>query len=97
MADELAALSPEIVATRSRDPRAMDTGDVAAACGQRGLPVVAEIDDVGRATRRAIGMAREGDAVLATGSLSVVAEVVEQITGVVPETYPDMERPARRT
>ena len=97
MADELAALSPEIVATRSRDPRAMDAGDVAAACRQRGLPVVAEIDDVGRATRRAIGMAREGDAVLATGSLSVVAEVVEQMTGVVPETYPDMRRPARTT
>ena len=97
MADELAALSPEIVAVRSRDPRAMDSGEVAAACRQRGLSVVAELDDVGRATRHAIDMARDGDTVLATGSLSVVAEVVEEVTGVVPETYPDMERPARRT
>ena len=97
MADELAALSPEIVAVRSRDPRAMDSGEVAAACGQRGLSVVAELDDVGRATRHAIDMARDGDTVLATGSLSVVAEVVEEMTGVVPETYPDMERAARRT
>ena len=96
MADELAALSPEIVAVRSRDPRAMDSGEVAETCRQRGLPVVAEIDDVGQGTRRAIDMARDGGTVLATGSLSVVAEVVEEMTGVVPETYPDMRRPARR-
>lgn len=97
MADELAALSPEIVATRSRDPRAMGTYDVAAACEESGLPVAAQFKDVGRATRHAIGMAREGDTVLATGSLSVVAEVVEEMTGIVPETYPDMQRPARTT
>ncbi len=96
MADELAALSPEIVAVRSRDPRAMDSADVAEACRQHGLPVVAERDDVGQGTRRAIDMARDGDTVLATGSLSVVAEVVEEMTGVVPETYPDMRRPAGR-
>ena len=97
MADELAALSPEVVATRSRDPRAMDTGDVAAACEERGLPVLTQLDDVGKATRHAIDTAREGDTVLATGSLSVVAEVLEEMTGVVPETYPDMKRPARTT
>ena len=96
MADELAALSPEIVAVRSRDPRAMDSADIAETCRQRGLPVVAELDDVGQGTRRAIDMARDGDTVLATGSLSVVAEVVEEMTGVVPETYPDMRRPAGR-
>ena len=97
MADELAALSPEIVAASSRDPRAMDSGEVAAACRQRGLSVVAEFDDVGRATRWAMDVSRDGDTLLATGSLSVVAEVVEEMTGVVPETYPDMERPARKT
>ncbi len=97
MADELRALSPDIVAVRSRDPRAMDTGDVAAAYEERGLPVLARFDDVGRATRHAIDVARDGDTVLATGSLSVVAEVLEEMTGIVPETYPDMERPARRT
>ena len=97
MADELAALSPEVVAVRSRDPRAMDAGDVAAACRQRGLTVVAEFDDVGRGARHALDSARDGGAVLATGSLSVVAEVVEAMTGIVPETYPDMERPARKT
>ena len=97
MADELAALSPEIVAVRSRDPRAMNSGEVAEACRQRGLAVVAEFDDVGQGARRAMDMARDGDTLLATGSLSVVAEVVEEMTGVVPETYPDIERPARRT
>ena len=97
MADELAGLSPEVVAVRSRDPRAMDAGDVASACRERGLTVAAEFDDVGRGTRHAIEMARDGGAVLATGSLSVVAEVVEEMTGIVPETYPDMERPARKT
>ena len=97
MADELAALSPEVVAIRSRDPRAMDSGEVASICRERGLPVLAELDDVGRGTRRAIELSREGDIILATGSLSVVAEVVEEMTGIVPETYPDMERPARKT
>ena len=70
---------------------------VAGICGQGGLTVVSEFDDVGQATRRAVEIARDGDMVLATGSLSVVAEVMEEVTGVVPELYPDISRPASKT
>ncbi len=97
MAAELAELSPKVVAVRSRDPRAMDTEDVAELCRQGGLEVVAERDDVGQGTRHAVDTAAAGDMILATGSLSVVAEVVEEISGMVPELYPDVGRPGART
>ena len=97
MASEVAALSPQVIAVLSRDPRALPSAVVAGICRQGGLTVVSESDDVGQATRRAVEIARDGDMVLATGSLSVVAEVMEEVTGVVPELYPDISRPASKT
>ena len=97
MASEVAALSPQVIAVLSRDPRALPSAVVAGICRQGGLTVVSESDDVGQATRRAMEIARDGDMVLATGSLSIVAEVMEEITGVVPGLYPDISRPASKT
>ena len=51
-------------------------------------------DNVGEATRKALEMAKEGDLVLGTGSLSVAAEVIEELRGVTPELYPYIKPPA---
>ena len=53
-----------------------------------------ESEDIGEATRKALGMARTGDLVLGTGSLSVAAEVIEELRGIEPELYPYIKRPS---
>ena len=97
MLSQVAALSPLVIAVRSRDPRAIPSDDVAELSRQSGLAVGFESEHVGRAARRAIEMAREDDLVLASGSLSVAAEVIEEMSGVVPEVYPDMKKPPVRS
>ena len=46
------------------------------------------------AARRALELAGDGDLVLGTGSLSVAAEVIEEMRGIEPELYPYIKRPA---
>ena len=95
MLDELAALSPRIAAVRSRQPRSAPSGGIAALARSRGLEVVFESENVGEATRRALDVAGEGDLVLATGSLSVAAEVIEELRGMTPELYPYIKPPTK--
>jgi folylpolyglutamate synthase/dihydropteroate synthase len=95
MLDELAALSPRIAAVRSRQPRSAPSGGIAALARSRGLEVVFESENVGDATRRALDVAGEGDLVLATGSLSVAAEVIEELRGMTPELYPYIKPPTK--
>ncbi|MCH8206045.1 MAG: bifunctional folylpolyglutamate synthase/dihydrofolate synthase [Chloroflexi bacterium] len=94
MAAELAELSPAVVAVRSRHPRSVSSDVVAGVASDGGLTVVFQSDDVGEGTRRALEIAGENDLVLATGSLSVAAEVIEEIKGVPAEVYPNIKRPA---
>ena len=93
MIAELAELSPLVLAVRSRHPRSAPSDTIADVVLRMGLPVVLESENVGEATRQAMEMAGDGDLVLGTGSLSVAAEVIEEIRGIAPELYPSIDRP----
>ncbi len=67
---------------------------MAAIAAELGLSVEGETASVAHGTRRALELAEDGDLVLATGSLSVAAEVIEEIRGIEPELYPYIKRPA---
>ena len=96
---ELAGLfdskSPEdqvqVIATRSRHPKAAPSQAVAEAFRSYNLNVV-QVESV----NDAIGMALEdvGSAtlVLATGSLFVASEVREAVKGITPELYPELQK-----
>jgi folylpolyglutamate synthase/dihydropteroate synthase len=94
MAAELAELSPTVVAVRSRHPRSVSSDVVAEVVSAGGLTVVFQSDSVGEGTRRSLEIAGKSDLVLATGSLSVAAEVIEEIKGIPAEMYPNIKRPA---
>ena len=95
MLSELTELSPLVLAVSSRHPRSARSHLVADAASELGLQVVFQSENVGKATRRAIEIARQGDLVLATGSLSVAAEVIEETRGIEPELYPYIKRPSK--
>ena len=89
---EAAALQPRLViATRSRHPRAVSTRRIAEQFAQYAM-AVEEVDDVGRAVDRGVEGAGSGDLVLGTGSLFVVAEMLEHLKGIPPEVYPEVQR-----
>ena len=91
----LAPLSPQVLATHSRHPRSASGATVAQVAGELGMKVVFASENVGEATRHALAMATEDDLVLGTGSLSVAAEVTEEVQGIPPELYPYMSVPRR--
>ena len=93
----LAGLSPVIVAVRSRHPRAAAASSVAELAREMGLQVVGEYDVVAEGVERAVSMARDGDMVLGTGSLSVAAEMTEKLFGMEPELYPTLKLPKEPT
>ena len=80
MAAELSSLSHNIIVTRSRNPRAAATSALAAEFSERGLtPRVTE--NMASAVDMALAKATPRDLVCATGSLFVVAEVIEYVKG----------------
>ena len=87
-------LSPSVVAVRSRHPRSASTRIVAGFADYHGLLVALESEDVGLATQHALRMAGARDLVVGTGSLSVVAEIIEELQGIEPELYPYLKRPS---
>lgn len=93
MLEALAPLEPLVVAVSSRHPRAASSEVIAGLAEGLGLRVVFRSDDVGEGVRRGLGVAEEGDLLLGTGSLSVAAEVIEEVRGIPPETYPYMRLP----
>lgn len=93
MIAELAELSPIVLAVRSRHPRSSPGDLIAEAVSEQGLTVAFQSEDVGEATRYALDMAQEGDLILGTGSLSVAAEIIEEIKGIEPELYPNITPP----
>ena len=94
MLAELSALAPDVAAVRSRQPRSAPVELLAKTARGQGVPVFLQSEDVGAATRRVLDIAGKEDLVLATGSLSVAAEVIEEVGGIEPELYPYLERPA---
>ena len=91
----LLPLSPEVLATHSRHPRSASGATVTQVAGELGMKVVFTSENVGEAARRALEMASEKDLVLGTGSLSVAAEITEEVQGIPPELYPYMSMPRR--
>ena len=96
MLEELAALDPTIIAVQSRHPKAAGVEEIAEAAQAAGVSAVMEHGGVGTATRRALALAVNGDAVIGTGSLSVVGEMIEELEGVKPELYPYLKGVKRR-
>ena len=96
MVSALAELGPLVVAVRSRHPKAVCSASVARLASGAGLEVIFQTDDVGEGTRRAVEAAGADGLVLATGSLSVVAEVTEEIRGMSAELYPNIKGPSGR-
>lgn len=93
MLEEVAHLSPFVMPAQSRHPKAAAVNSIVTMARERGLSVRQGSGAVGEAVRQAIGEAGERDLVLATGSLSVAAEVIEEVEGVAYETYPTMNMP----
>ena len=87
MISELAGLSPGVAAVKSRHPKSATAETIAEATRISGLEVALVSDDVGEAARWAVREAGPNDLVLATGSLAVAAEVIEEVEGIEPEIY----------
>ena len=94
MLTELSNLDPRVIAVRSRHPRSAPVKSIASAAREAGMPVLFESENIAEAIERALDMAGQEDLVLGTGSLSVVAEIIEQVNGIDPELYPSLKRPA---
>ncbi len=85
--EELVPLTDRVIVTRSRHPRSAEpfvlVGEFARYC------IRAEVArDVATAVSEALTMAKAGGLILATGSLFVVAEVIEYQKGLPAELYP---------
>ena len=92
MFEELAQLKPSlIIATRSRHPKALSTDVIAKPFHESGF-VVEEAHSTFDAVRLALANAGNKDLVLATGSLFVVAEFIEEIKGIPKEIYTEFSR-----
>ena len=96
MLQALAPLSPVLVAASSRHPRSAASETIAQTAAQIGIDAAFASDDVAQATRYALAIARPNDLVLGTGSLSVAAEITEEIQHIPPETYPYIKPPPRK-
>jgi dihydrofolate synthase/folylpolyglutamate synthase len=94
MLGELAALSPTVIPVRSRHPKSADADVMAEEAAEVGVSLEGRVGSVAEGLKRALELAAEGDLVLATGSLSVAAEVIEEQRGIEPELYPYMKGPA---
>lgn len=91
MIKELAVLEPTVYAARSRHPRSSTGSDIAEIAMEEGMKVAFHGETVEAALRPAIKAAGPCDLVLGTGSLSVAAEIREELLGIPPERYPNMK------
>jgi len=84
--DALAPACDEVVVTRSRHPRYAAPDDLSAKFAKHGL-VARECADTAEAVSEALKIAEKGDLICATGSLFIVAEVIEEVQGLSGEVY----------
>ncbi|MEE9529049.1 MAG: hypothetical protein V3V88_03250, partial [Dehalococcoidia bacterium] len=81
---ELASLSPQVIVTRSLQPRAAFPDDIAAKFSEHGFnPQIAE--NVFQALTSALSMAKDNDLILVTGSLFVVTEALDYAAKYLPK------------
>ena len=93
MLKELALLSPELVCVRSRHPRSAPSRVIRDIATKLGMSIAFETENVGEGTRKAVELSCEDGFVLGTGSLSVAAEIIEEVRGMSPELYPYIKPP----
>ena len=93
---EIAPLNPRIVAVQTRHPRSSWADNVSEVARSLDLNLAAECASVSEGLERAIEIASPEDLVLCTGSLSVAAEVLEDIHGIEPEIYENLTGPRPR-
>jgi dihydrofolate synthase/folylpolyglutamate synthase len=84
--EELAPLAHGVIVTRSRHPRATKPEVLAGEFARLGIKA-AVAEDVASAVAEALTRASGKDLICATGSLFLVAEVIEYVKGLHPESY----------
>jgi folylpolyglutamate synthase/dihydropteroate synthase len=94
---ELVPLDPQIVVTESRHPKSLTAYELADALSECTIGVGAKTSDTREALDTARGLAKDGDLILATGSLFVAAEIIEIEHEITPELYPDIKLPSDPT
>ncbi|MFC2007590.1 bifunctional folylpolyglutamate synthase/dihydrofolate synthase [Chloroflexota bacterium] len=78
MAAELAPLAGDIIVTQSRNPRAVDSALLFSEFSEQGI--IPEVTgNIASAVDLALGRAKPGDLICATGSIFVIAEVMEYL------------------
>ncbi len=81
LAEELAPIATQVIATRSRHPRAMEPRHIAGAFRER-QAMAAVQEPVGPGVDAALSQAGDRDAVVVCGSLVVAAEAKEHLFGI---------------
>ena len=84
IAEELAALSPRVIAVRSKHPRSASPEVIAAQFARRNM-AAETAGSVALALRRALALAGRRDMICLTGSLFVVAEALEETGHALPD------------
>jgi len=69
----------------------MSNSDLADVLSESNITISASTSNVSEALKLARKLAKEGDVILATGSLFVAAEVIEIEHDIEPELYPDIK------
>ncbi len=91
MIKELGKITPEIIAVKSRHPRALPSDVIAKQVENEGLKVIYQSDNISKGIKYALDRTIERGLILGTGSLFVAAEILEIIEGRHPEIYPELE------
>ncbi|MBM3131615.1 MAG: bifunctional folylpolyglutamate synthase/dihydrofolate synthase, partial [Chloroflexi bacterium] len=90
MIAEFAPFFDEVIVTVSEHPRASKSAALAAEFARHGKKA-RETKSISEAISQAVAQAGKNDLICATGSLFVVAEVIEHVKGIPGERYPNME------
>ena len=84
---ELFKLDPIIIISSSRHPRALSTKEILEQINNYENELIFQEDLVDAAMNKAIEISNKDDLILGTGSLSIVAEIIEKLKGVSSERY----------
>ena len=86
MIDALAPSCDKIIVTHSRHPRHAELAELVVGFARHDL-VAIQCADAAEAVAQALKIAKKDDLICATGSLFIVAEVIEHVKGLSGEVY----------
>ena len=90
MLEPLKSLDVILIPVSSRHPKSIDSKIINIASINANIETAPEFKTVGEGLEYALKVDSDRDLILATGSLSVVAEVSEVLKQITPEIYPDL-------